>query len=112
MHELSLCEGLVQVIEEQARRECMDRVSSVWLQVGALAGVEIEALRFCFDVVTQGTVVEAAQLEIEAIAGEALCPSCERPVAVHHFTDTCPACGGALVLVRGQELRITQMEGE
>ena len=112
MHELSLCEGLVQVIEEQALRERLNRVCGVWLQVGALAGVEVEALRFCFDVVTRGTVAEAAHLEIQAIPGEALCLLCEKQVAVRHFADTCPGCGGALTLVRGQELRITQMEGE
>jgi len=112
MHELSLCEDLVQVIEEQARQEHLGRVCGVWLQVGALAGVEAEALRFCFDVVTRGTVAEAAHLEIEAIPGEAFCLLCERSVSVRHFAEVCPGCGGALNLLRGQELRITQMEGE
>jgi hydrogenase nickel insertion protein HypA len=73
MHELSLCEGILQVIEEQHRNEAFTRVRTLWLEIGALAGVEPDALRFGFDVVTRGSVAEGARLEIIEHPGQAWC---------------------------------------
>ena len=49
MHEMSLCQGMVQIIEEQAKAHAYVRVKTVRLEIGPLAAVEPEALRFCFD---------------------------------------------------------------
>ena len=69
MHELSLAEGLVDLVAERtAGRE----VVAVNLRVGDRAGVVADALAFCFDVVTSGTPVEGAVLRIEEVAGEDL----------------------------------------
>lgn len=46
---MSLCEGILQVLEESAESQGFSRVKTVWLEIGALAGVEIEAMRFGFD---------------------------------------------------------------
>ena len=56
MHELALCEGVLQALEEQAEAQCFTRVHAVWLEIGALAAVEPEALRFNFEVVVRGTL--------------------------------------------------------
>ena len=56
VHELALCESVLELIEEQARVQRYTRVNTVWLEVGSLAAVEIEALRFGFDVVTRGSL--------------------------------------------------------
>ncbi len=64
MHEMALCESILELIEEQARAQRFTRVSAVALEVGRLAAVEIEALRFGFDVVMRGSLAEKARLEI------------------------------------------------
>ena len=51
MHEMSLCEGILQVLEDQAEVQQFSRVKAVWLEIGALAGVEPSAMTFSFDVV-------------------------------------------------------------
>ena len=56
MHEMSLAEGVLQIIEETARREGARRVKQVVLEIGRLSSVEASALAFCFDVVTRGSV--------------------------------------------------------
>jgi hydrogenase nickel incorporation protein HypA/HybF len=48
------------------------RVAGVRMQIGEHAGVAMEALRFCFDVCTQGTALEDATLDIVATAGSEL----------------------------------------
>ncbi len=55
MHEMSLAEGIVQIVESTARANDGGAVRAVWLELGALSHVEHEALRFSFDVVKRGT---------------------------------------------------------
>jgi len=113
MHEMSLCEGVLQVIEAQARAQHFVRVRRVRLEIGALACVEPEAMCFNFDAVTRGTLAQGASLEIIPVPGEAWCISCEcaQPVIQRH--DECPECGGILLqLTRGEELRIKDLEVE
>lgn len=111
MHEMSLCASVVQIIEEQAREQGFGRVKRVWLEIGPLAGVELEAMRFGFDVVTRGTVAEDATLEILETEAEAWCMACSKRVPVTQRFDACPECGGfQLEVTRGAELRIKELE--
>lgn len=113
MHEMSLCEGIVQVLEAQAREQCFSRVKAVWLEIGALAGVEIEALRFCFDVVCRDSLAEGAALHIDETPGQGWCMSCAKSVPVMRRYDPCPDCGGYQVQVTGgDQMRIRELEVE
>jgi hydrogenase nickel incorporation protein HypA/HybF len=113
MHEMSLCEGIVQVLEEQARAQHYRSVKTVWLEIGGLACVEIEALRFGFEVVSKGTLAENAGLEIIRVPGQAYCMDCETKVPLTQRYDPCPHCGGHLLQVTdGTELRIKELEVE
>jgi hydrogenase nickel incorporation protein HypA/HybF len=113
MHELSLCEGIVQILEEYAGTHGYRRVKTVWLEIGGLSGVEVEALRFGFDVVTRGTLAEGAALEIVELPGEAWCLQCSRTVPVKQRFDACPACGGyQLQVTGGEEMSIRELEVE
>ena len=76
MHEMSLAEGIVQLVEDAVRAEGCARVRAVWLDIGQLAVVEKEALRFCFDVVTRDTVAEGARLEIIESPWQCWCIMC------------------------------------
>ena len=113
VHELSLCAGIVDVLREQAQVQDYARVRTVWLEVGELAGVEVEALRFGFDVATRGTLAEGAALEIVPVPGSAWCLPCARAVATHRRYDPCPRCGShQLQITGGEELRIKELEVE
>ncbi|MBB2168010.1 hydrogenase maturation nickel metallochaperone HypA [Gluconacetobacter aggeris] len=111
MHEMSLCESLVDVIEDAARRERFTRVRRIRLEVGRFAGVELSAMRFGFDAVTRGTVAEGAELEILEVPGAAWCFDCSDTVGLDGRLDPCPRCGGGrLQPSGGMEIRIRDME--
>ena len=76
MHEMSLAEGIVQLVEDAVRADGCVRVRAVWLEIGQLAAVEKESLRFCFDAVTRDTVAEGARLEIIETPGQGWCMKC------------------------------------
>ncbi|MBO5996757.1 MAG: hydrogenase maturation nickel metallochaperone HypA, partial [Acetobacter sp.] len=49
MHEISLCESLLDIIGDCAKRDGFTRVRRIVLEIGPFAGVEISALRFGFE---------------------------------------------------------------
>lgn len=113
MHEVSLIEGVVGLIEDLQRLEKFVRVRTVRLRVGALCQAEPEALRFCFDAVVRGTVAEGARLEIEMVPGEGRCAACRSTMSLEERFAACPGCGSIAVdLVAGAELRLAEMEVE
>lgn len=107
MHEMSLAESIIQIVEENARANGGTRVTAVRLEIGTLAGVETEALRFCFDAVTRGTLAEGAALEIESLPAKALCFDCGATVEIADRLDPCSACGSHKLMPQGgDEMRI------
>lgn len=61
MHEMSLAESIVSLVESHAEAEGFSRVKAIWLEIGELAGVEVEALTFSLDVVMRESLMEGAQ---------------------------------------------------
>jgi hydrogenase nickel incorporation protein HypA/HybF len=113
MHEVSLIESVVALVEDERRRQDFSRVRMIRLHVGALGHAEPDALRFCFDAVTIGTVADGARLEIEMVPGAGWCPDCQRTVPLDERYAACPACGNARVrMTAGAELRLAELEVE
>lgn len=113
MHEMALCEGILQILEENAESQGFKKIKIVWLEIGAFAGIELDAMRFNFDVVTKGTLAEHAQLEIIEIPAEAWCMQCSKTVQIKQRFDACPVCGRyQLQVTGGEQMKITQLEVE
>ncbi len=111
MHELALCQGVVDVLREQAEVHHFDRVMAVRLEIGALSCVSAEAIEFCFAAVARGTLADGCRLELSRIPGEAFCLDCSETVAISERHDACPHCAGhRLQLLRGDEMRIRDLE--
>ena len=98
------------IVEACAERASGAKVLRVRLEIGALAAIVEDAVRFCFDECARDTVVEGATLEIAEIPGRAECGACGRSVAMTSLIGRC-SCGSVdLRLVAGEELRVKEME--
>jgi len=113
MHELSLAQGIVELIEEQARAQRFTKVRRVHLVVGALSHVMPEALEFGFVSAAKGTVAEGAEVVMTRPPGTASCVGCEKNVTIERRGDPCPECGSFQVLITGgDELRVSHLDVE
>jgi hydrogenase nickel incorporation protein HypA/HybF len=113
MHELTLTESVLDIVAEEAGRRNVEHVRAVVLEIGALSCAEPEAIRFCFDVQSRGTLAEGARLEIRRAPGEGWCARCARPVAMVERYDACPRCGRTgLRVTSGDAMRVLEMEVE
>ncbi|MEY4768542.1 MAG: hydrogenase maturation nickel metallochaperone HypA [Pseudomonadota bacterium] len=111
MHELSLCEHILQTLQQQAQIQSYSQVKKVCLTIGTLAYVEIEAMRFCFEVVMKNTLAEQAILEIIEIQAQAWCKNCQQFISVNSFYDSCPYCAAIhLEIVEGCDMKIQYLE--
>jgi hydrogenase nickel incorporation protein HypA/HybF len=111
MHEMSIAESVLAIVEETARREGIDTVRAVRLEIGQLAAVETRSLRFCFESVVRGSVAEGARLEIEETPGRAWCFGCCASVPLASRVDPCPRCGGSQLQVSGgTAMRVKDLE--
>jgi hydrogenase nickel incorporation protein HypA/HybF len=111
MHEMSICEGILLTLEEQSKVQNFNRVKTVWLDIGAFAGVDIQALRFGWEVVTRNTLAHDSQLMINDIPGQAWCLGCSSTVNINNRYDDCPVCGNPrLQVTGGEELKIKELE--
>jgi hydrogenase nickel incorporation protein HypA/HybF len=107
MHEVGITHSIVAIVEEAAKGR---RVVRVTLEIGALSGVVSDAIAFCFDVVTAGTALEGASLEIQEIEGRARCEACGAEFTTATLLAPC-ACGSyRLTLLSGEELNVKSME--
>jgi hydrogenase nickel incorporation protein HypA/HybF len=108
MHELSITRNIVAVVTERAGRR---RVSSVRLAIGKLSGVDVGAVRFCFEACTKDTTLAGAALIVEEIPGRGRCDSCGREV---ELVEPILRCGctptSMLSIVSGDELLVRSME--
>jgi len=110
MHEMSIVSGVLKIAEEQARASDAKVINSIELEIGELAGIELDSLRFCFEVARKKTMAHAAELVVRSIPGKGHCPNCEKDVPVGFMMGVCPECDQAMVEVfQGRELRVVSI---
>jgi hydrogenase nickel incorporation protein HypA/HybF len=107
VHELSIAQSIVEMAAERAGDA---RVHRLTLVIGRLSGVMPDALRFCFDICTEGTVLGGAVLEIIEPSGHGRCRDCGREQEITSLFDMCVCGATGLDCIAGDELRIKEME--
>ncbi len=113
MHELSLAENVLKIIEDAAGKQGFTRVKTVWLEIGRLACVEKEAMRFCFGEAMRGSIADQSRLEIVEAEGRGQCVKCSLDFPVAALYEPCPRCGSYETRVTGgDQLRVKELEVE
>ena len=109
MHELGLA---MDVVETVTARVPGVRVKRVILEVGSLTAVLPDALRFCFELSTEGTDVEGAVLDIRECPARARCCGCAKELTLSAPFGRCDCGGTDLDWLGGDELKIVGVEVE
>ena len=92
MHELAICQALLEQVEGIAR-EHSGRVSRVCVRVGPLSGVEPQLLERAYFLARAGTAAEESELVIESAPVRVRCRSCGAESTASANRLLCAACG-------------------
>jgi hydrogenase nickel incorporation protein HypA/HybF len=111
MHELSIASAILEAATAEARRHPGRTPLKLGVRIGALSGVDREALEFCFEALVKDTELAALTLDIEACPRRHRCPRCDRTFDVADFDVACPECGDlGTEMVSGDELELSYLE--
>ena len=111
MHEMALCQGMLELIQQQQLQRGFNTVKRVIVEIGALGHVDPHALAFAFEVGARDTAAEHAVLDIQETPGRAWCMDCSISVSIQRRGDACPGCGGyTLIVEQGEEMRLKELE--
>ena len=112
VHELGIAESALQLALARAGEAGAGRILRIVIRVGAVSGVDPEALRFGFAAILPGTAAEGAVLQIDPVPALAYCEDCRQDFApdTAHFFE-CPRCGRLSgTLKQGRELDLIRLE--
>ena len=113
MHEFGIASAILEAVKTEAALHPEARFVKVGLKIGELAGVNPDALSFCFESLLRGTELEPLALEIEPSPRRHRCPKCNRTFTVVDYETHCPECGEARTkCIGGDELEILYLEVE
>lgn len=111
MHELSIAESILDIVHQYVPDDDSPRVKTVFVKIGALAGVVPDSLEFSFSAITADTPLNNARLHILEIPFTIQCSNCNATSEQEAGVALCPRCGSMdTVSLTGTELQVTEIE--
>ena len=108
MHELSICQALIEQVMQIAEENSAVSVTDIYLTIGPLSGVEPHLLEQAFPFASAGTVAENARLTIDKSPVKVYCESCGTETIVAANKLLCGKCGTWQTELRGGDEMILQ----
>lgn len=113
MHEMAIANSILEAVRAEALRLPGQRVSKVGVLIGELAGVDPDALQFCFEALVLGTDFAPLALEVEYRPRRQKCDACGHVFGASLENFPCPQCGAAdSQFAEGDELQLAYLEVE
>lgn len=113
MHELAICQSLMDQVESIAAERNARSVISIVVGMGPLSGVEAELLKNAYPIASAGTVAEHAELIIEHLPVRVRCTQCGTESDALPNKLICKQCGDwRTTLMSGDEMMLMSVELE
>ncbi len=113
MHELSVTQGMLEIALKHAQQAGAQRITHINLVIGDLSSIVDDSVQFYFDIISQDTIAEGAQLVFQRVPATFRCWDCGNIYTSRGHDFTCPQCGGMKVeVIAGNELRVESIEVE
>jgi len=114
LHELSIVETLIEQVNREVRQSGHEgQVIRLDISVGRLSGVNVDSIRFAFELLSPGTLLEGVELQIAQPKAVCCCDACKARTEIDELVSDCPACGsGQITFEGGQDLFLESIELE
>jgi len=107
MHEMSIALSILDIVKNEAEKANSKKITEIVMEIGNLAGVEIEALEFAMKACLTEDLVKDCALKIKTIDALSLCNDCLKEFECENLFSVCPHCGSySSKLIKGQEMSV------
>jgi len=120
VHEFSVTSQIVQNVLAEAEKRGAKKVTEVHLTIGKLTFLGLEQVRFAYEVLTKGTIMEGSELIIEEQEGIVKCSNCNYEGGFKYEDDPlyhvpvptlkCPKCSSTVNITAGKECTIRNIK--
>jgi hydrogenase nickel incorporation protein HypA/HybF len=112
MHETGIAWDILEAAAQRAA-QAGEPLTRVGVRLGEMSGVVAASLEFAFDALKAQAGVPQAELVIESVPVEALCPRCgSRRTPEGELVLWCPDCGSPMTLCSGEQMDLAWIEVE
>ncbi|MBN1874911.1 MAG: hydrogenase maturation nickel metallochaperone HypA [Anaerolineae bacterium] len=111
MHEMAVTEDILRIVTEHAERAGKAHITDIHLVIGDLASFVDDSIQFYFDMLSPGTLAEAATLHFHRIRTRFRCRKCGCEFEPEGYNWLCPQChalGGDVIA--GKEFYVESIE--
>lgn len=113
MHEFSLVQNIIEIVEETVQKNQVKHVTEVVLEIGTLSGVELPALDMALESLGPGSIIDGAKINKEIIQARAVCSQCGTEYTPDDYFSVCPKCQSyGASFIKGKELRVKSIIAE
>ena len=113
MHELSVAQGIIEIIYSNVPKERLSDVRSVVTKIGAFSGVVADSLEFSYQAITIDTELQKSFLVFERIPFVIACGDCSKESENNDGLAQCSLCGSLNTKIcSGTELQVKEIELE
>jgi len=120
LHEFSVTSQIVESVLAEAEKRKAKKVAEVHLVIGKLTFLGLEQVRFAYEVLSKGTILEGSKLVIEEQEGVVKCNHCGYEGGFKYEDDPlyhvplpslkCPKCDSVVDIVAGKECTIKSIK--
>lgn len=113
MHEYSVTQNIINLAVEEAQKNGAQKIKFITLVVGELSSVIDESVQMYFDILSEDTIAQGAQLTFRKVKAQLECKGCGKTFERKSNSFDCPHCGGLGKLTEvGKEFYIESIEVE
>ena len=111
MHELAVTESILEIATQTAKEHAATKVTDIYLRLGQLSSIVDESVQFYWNVISQGTLAEGAQLHFTHVPARLRCKDCGTEFELTEELTPCPACQSiTLEIIQGEEFQVDAIE--
>ena len=108
MHEFSVAASLLTFCAREQEKQGAGDIKTIYLQIGAMSGIEIQLLRQAFDALKEKSGFARAVLAVKVEEIAVHCDSCGQTSGLSTPLFSCPLCESEQVMISGGDKMVIE----
>jgi hydrogenase nickel incorporation protein HypA/HybF len=110
LHEIGVLIGVIETVENIARKNALTKIDTLVLQIGELSSMIPRYIEACYPAAVDGTLLKDTKLKIEILPANAICKDCNKVFNILENISKCPKCGSKnFDILSGKEFIIKEI---